>query len=71
MTTFLPLLFSVRPHLTEEEYLKTESIAKSFEAGIGKELNDKLHDKNKHSRNWVNVIQVMSNLSTTNHCGIG
>ena len=43
----------MKPHLTEEEYLKTESIAKKFEAGIGKELNDKLHNRNKHSKNWV------------------
>ena len=47
------IFIAVRPHLTDEEYRQTEFVVQQFGNGIGKELHQKLVDRNKHSRNWV------------------
>ncbi|CAH1264094.1 CROT [Branchiostoma lanceolatum] len=46
-------LYSVKPHVTEEEYKKTEAVVKEFETGAGKELHKKLLDRAKTHRNWL------------------
>ncbi|XP_066301404.1 peroxisomal carnitine O-octanoyltransferase-like isoform X1 [Branchiostoma lanceolatum] len=46
-------LYSVKPHVTEEEYKKTEAVVKEFETGSGKELHKKLLDRAKTHRNWL------------------
>ena len=46
-------MFVVRPLVSENEYKKTEALAKDFAAGIGKELHKKLMEKSNHVRNWV------------------
>ncbi|XP_077160259.1 peroxisomal carnitine O-octanoyltransferase isoform X2 [Paroedura picta] len=46
-------LDSVKPFLNEEEYQRTESIVKAFEYGIGKELQQKLLERAKVQRNWL------------------
>ncbi|XP_015283929.1 PREDICTED: peroxisomal carnitine O-octanoyltransferase, partial [Gekko japonicus] len=46
-------LDSVKPFLNEEEYQQTESIVKAFENGIGKELQQKLLERAKVKRNWL------------------
>ncbi|XP_075067972.1 peroxisomal carnitine O-octanoyltransferase isoform X1 [Mixophyes fleayi] len=44
---------SVKPFLNEQEYEKTCSIVKSFEDGIGKELHQKLLERARTRRNWL------------------
>lgn len=51
--TLYRYLDSVRPLVTEEEFTKTEAIAKEFAAGVGKELQRKLLEKSNHVRNWL------------------
>ncbi|XP_053119935.1 peroxisomal carnitine O-octanoyltransferase isoform X2 [Hemicordylus capensis] len=46
-------LDSVRPFLNQEEYKKTEDIVKKFENGIGKQLHQKLIERAKVKRNWL------------------
>ncbi|XP_061441604.1 peroxisomal carnitine O-octanoyltransferase isoform X2 [Rhineura floridana] len=46
-------LDSVRPFLNQEEYQRTHDIVKRFENGIGKELQQKLLERAKVKRNWL------------------
>ena len=46
---------TVRPHLTDAEYRRTESIVSNFGSGIGKDLHEKLVQRHKFSRNWVKM----------------
>ncbi|XP_060104426.1 peroxisomal carnitine O-octanoyltransferase [Heteronotia binoei] len=46
-------LDSVKSFLNQEEYQRTESIVKAFENGIGKELQQKLLERAKVKRNWL------------------
>lgn len=46
-------LDSVRPHVTDGEYRQTEELCRQFEAGDGKELHEKLLQKVKRERNWL------------------
>ncbi|KAH0627482.1 hypothetical protein JD844_003231 [Phrynosoma platyrhinos] len=62
-------LDSVRPFLNEEEYQRTQDIVKRFENGIGKELQQKLLERAKVKRNWLeewwlNVAYLEARLST-------
>lgn len=44
---------SVKPFLNEEEYKKTHRIVKDFENGAGKELHQKLLERARTRRNWL------------------
>ncbi|XP_054420077.1 peroxisomal carnitine O-octanoyltransferase isoform X2 [Pteronotus mesoamericanus] len=46
-------LESVKPFATKEEYKKTEEIVQKFQNGIGKKLHQKLLERAKGKRNWL------------------
>nr|XP_051696109.1 peroxisomal carnitine O-octanoyltransferase isoform X1 [Oryctolagus cuniculus]XP_051696110.1 peroxisomal carnitine O-octanoyltransferase isoform X1 [Oryctolagus cuniculus]XP_051696113.1 peroxisomal carnitine O-octanoyltransferase isoform X1 [Oryctolagus cuniculus] len=46
-------LESVKPFANEEEYKKTEEIVQKFQNGIGAELHQKLLERAKGKRNWL------------------
>ncbi|XP_004702696.1 peroxisomal carnitine O-octanoyltransferase isoform X2 [Echinops telfairi] len=46
-------LDSVKPFANEEEYRKTEEIVKNFQNGIGEKLQQKLLQRAKEKRNWL------------------
>ncbi|XP_061179737.1 peroxisomal carnitine O-octanoyltransferase-like [Saccostrea echinata] len=46
-------LESVKPHVTDEEYRQTEFIVQQFASGVGKELHQKLAEKARNERNWL------------------
>ena len=48
-------MFTVKPHLTREEFLHTEFLVNEFASGIGKELQRKLEIRAKSMRNWVTI----------------
>ncbi|XP_074904650.1 peroxisomal carnitine O-octanoyltransferase isoform X1 [Buteo buteo] len=69
-------LDAVKPFLNQEEYQRTEDIVKKFESGIGKELHQKLLERAKTRRNWLedwwlNVAYLDLRISTQIHCNIG
>ncbi|KAF4800617.1 peroxisomal carnitine O-octanoyltransferase isoform X3 [Turdus rufiventris] len=69
-------LDAVKPFLNEEEYQRTEDIVKKFENGIGKELHQKLLERAKMRRNWLedwwlNVAYLDLRISTQIHCNMG
>ncbi|XP_063268888.1 peroxisomal carnitine O-octanoyltransferase [Prinia subflava] len=69
-------LDAVKPFLNEEEYQRTEDIVKKFENGIGKELHQKLLERAKTRRNWLedwwlNVAYLDLRISTQIHCNMG
>lgn len=51
--TIKKYLDSVRAIVSEEDYKATEAIAKQFASGVGAKLHEKLLQKAKHSRNWL------------------
>lgn len=51
--TLLKYLDSIRPHVTQEEFLVTEKIVKQFENGLGQRLQRKLEEKGANEKNWV------------------
>ncbi|XP_070566797.1 peroxisomal carnitine O-octanoyltransferase-like isoform X2 [Ptychodera flava] len=53
--TLKKYLDSVKPHTNTDEFKKTVQIVKSFEEGIGKELHEKLVEKSKQERNWLEM----------------
>ncbi|NWI08301.1 OCTC octanoyltransferase, partial [Crypturellus soui] len=69
-------LDAVKPFLNQEEYQRTEHIVKNFENGIGKELHQKLLERAKTRRNWLedwwqNVVYLDLRISTQIYCNIG
>ncbi|NXM37412.1 OCTC octanoyltransferase, partial [Oxyruncus cristatus] len=69
-------LDAVKPFLNQEEYRRTEDIVKKFENGIGKELHQKLLERAKMRRNWLedwwlNVAYLDLRISTQIHCNMG
>ncbi|XP_008059501.1 peroxisomal carnitine O-octanoyltransferase [Carlito syrichta] len=46
-------LESVKPFANEEEYKKTEAIVQKFQNGIGEKLQQKLLERAKGKRNWL------------------
>ncbi|XP_036103334.1 peroxisomal carnitine O-octanoyltransferase [Molossus molossus] len=46
-------LESVKPFANEEEYKKTEEIVQKFQNGIGEKLHQKLLERAKGKRNWL------------------
>ncbi|XP_061202088.1 peroxisomal carnitine O-octanoyltransferase isoform X1 [Neopsephotus bourkii] len=69
-------LDAVKPFLNQEEYQRTENIVKKFKNGIGKELHEKLLERAKTRRNWLedwwlNVAYLDLRISTQIHCNIG
>ncbi|KAL3831992.1 hypothetical protein ACJMK2_023676 [Sinanodonta woodiana] len=44
---------SVKPHLTDDEFRRTQFIVQQFASGIGKDLHFKLLEKAKYVRNWL------------------
>ncbi|NWW01485.1 OCTC octanoyltransferase, partial [Oreocharis arfaki] len=69
-------LDAVKPFLNQEEYQRTEDIVKKFENGIGKELHQKLLERAKMRRNWLedwwlNVAYLDLRISTQIHCNMG
>ncbi|KGL74428.1 Peroxisomal carnitine O-octanoyltransferase, partial [Tinamus guttatus] len=69
-------LDAVKPFLNQEEYLRTEHIVKNFENGIGKELHQKLLERAKSRRNWLeewwqNVAYLDLRISTQIYYNIG
>ncbi|XP_021529909.1 peroxisomal carnitine O-octanoyltransferase isoform X2 [Aotus nancymaae] len=46
-------LESVKPFANEEEYKKTEEIVHKFQSGIGEKLHQKLLERAKGKRNWL------------------
>ncbi|XP_074756319.1 peroxisomal carnitine O-octanoyltransferase isoform X2 [Athene noctua] len=68
-------LDAVKPFLNQEEYQRTEDIVKKFENGIGKELHQKLLERAKTRRNWLedwwlNVAYLDLRISTQIHCNM-
>lgn len=47
--------FAVGPFLTEDELAETETLVKAFQVGKGKELQEKLVERSKATKNWVNA----------------
>ena len=45
--------FAARPFLTPEEWTETERMVNEFEMGEGKELQDKLVERSRGTKNWV------------------
>ncbi|KAM6315274.1 peroxisomal carnitine O-octanoyltransferase [Aegotheles albertisi] len=69
-------LDSVKPFLNQEEYQRTENIVKNFENGIGKELHQKLLERAKTRRNWLedwwlNAAYLDLRISTQIYCNMG
>ncbi|KAM9574576.1 peroxisomal carnitine O-octanoyltransferase [Guaruba guarouba] len=69
-------LDAVKPFLNQEEYQRTEDIVKKFKNGIGKELHEKLLERAKSRRNWLedwwlNVAYLDLRISTQIHCNMG
>ncbi|KAM6411835.1 LOW QUALITY PROTEIN: peroxisomal carnitine O-octanoyltransferase [Pluvialis apricaria] len=68
-------LDAVKPFLNQEEYQRTEDIVKKFENGIGKELHQKLLERAKTRRNWLEDWWLSAYLdlriSTQIHCNMG
>ncbi|XP_044280569.1 peroxisomal carnitine O-octanoyltransferase isoform X2 [Varanus komodoensis] len=69
-------LDSVRPFLNQEEYQRTQDIVKRFENGIGKELQQKLLQRAKVKRNWLeewwlNVAYLDARFSTQIYYNFG
>ncbi|XP_062983410.1 peroxisomal carnitine O-octanoyltransferase [Elgaria multicarinata webbii] len=69
-------LDSVRPFLNQEEYQRTQDIVKRFENGIGKELQQKLLERAKVKRNWLeewwlNVAYLDARLPTQIYYNFG
>ncbi|NXI44822.1 OCTC octanoyltransferase, partial [Galbula dea] len=69
-------LDAVKPFLNQEEYQRTEEIVKRFEHGIGKELHQKLLERAKTRRNWLedwwlNVAYLDLRIATQIHCNMG
>ena len=48
-------LDSVKPHVTEDEFLTTKDIVENFEKNEGQILHQRLLDRAKNHRNWVRV----------------
>ena len=48
-------LDSVKPHVTEDEFLTTKGIVENFEKNEGQILHQRLLDRAKNHRNWVRV----------------
>ena len=48
-------LDSVKPHLTNEEFLNTKQIVDNFEKNEGIILHQRLADRAKDRKNWVNL----------------
>ncbi|NXH11674.1 OCTC octanoyltransferase, partial [Bucco capensis] len=68
-------LDAVKPFLNQEEYERTEEIVKQFEHGVGKELHQKLLERAKARRNWLeewwlNVAYLDLRISTQIHCNM-
>ncbi|KAM9387715.1 peroxisomal carnitine O-octanoyltransferase [Phaethornis superciliosus] len=68
-------LDAVKPFLNQEEYERTENIVKNFENGIGKELHQKLLERAKTRRNWLedwwlNAAYLDLRISTQIHCNM-
>ncbi|XP_059155406.1 peroxisomal carnitine O-octanoyltransferase-like [Physella acuta] len=53
--TLKKYLQSVKPLVTEDEYKKTEFIVQQFASGEGKYLHEKLKEKAKNKRNWLEL----------------
>ncbi|GFU17044.1 peroxisomal carnitine O-octanoyltransferase [Nephila pilipes] len=51
--TISKYLDSVKSHVTEEEFMRTEEIAQNFQNGIGEDLHAKLLQKATSERNWL------------------
>uniref|UniRef100_A0A8C5T8U9 Peroxisomal carnitine O-octanoyltransferase n=1 Tax=Malurus cyaneus samueli TaxID=2593467 RepID=A0A8C5T8U9_9PASS len=69
-------LDAVKPFLNQEEYQRTEDIVKKFENGIGKQLHQKLLERAKMRRNWLedwwlNVAYLDLRIATQIHCNMG
>uniref|UniRef100_A0A8D0HQR9 Peroxisomal carnitine O-octanoyltransferase n=2 Tax=Sphenodon punctatus TaxID=8508 RepID=A0A8D0HQR9_SPHPU len=69
-------LDAVKPFLNQEEYQRTESIIKKFEDGIGKKLQQKLLERARVKRNWLeewwlNVTYLEARLSTQIYYNFG
>ncbi|NWR28898.1 OCTC octanoyltransferase, partial [Tachuris rubrigastra] len=69
-------LDAVKPFLNKEEYQRTEDVVKKFENGLGKELHQKLLERAKMRRNWLedwwlNVAYLDLRISTQIHCNMG
>ena len=55
-------LDSVKPHLTYEEFVKTKEIVDNFEENEGKILHQRLLDRAKERKNWVNQMMFLYNI---------
>ncbi|XP_064022938.1 peroxisomal carnitine O-octanoyltransferase isoform X2 [Pogoniulus pusillus] len=69
-------LEAVKPFLNDEEYQRTQETVERFGNGIGKELHQKLLERAKTRRNWLeewwlNVAYLDLRLATQIHCNIG
>ncbi|KAJ8024622.1 Peroxisomal carnitine O-octanoyltransferase [Holothuria leucospilota] len=51
--TLTKYLESVKPFVSEEEYRETEGIVRHFGNGVGKTLHQKLVEKAKKEKNWI------------------
>lgn len=49
-------VFSVKPFLTDEEYLQTDFLVNEFKSGLGKDLQKILLERGKTKRNWVSIL---------------
>lgn len=52
-STLSKYLESIKPFVSEIEFLNTEKILSDFENGIGSKLDFILRDKARKERNWV------------------
>ena len=45
---------TAKPFLTDEEFEETEKVVREFGNGVGRTLHEKLVEKSKTTKNWVN-----------------
>ena len=51
-------LDSVKPHVTEQEFVDTKEIVNQFEKNEGSVLHQRLVDRAKGHRNWVSKLDI-------------
>ena len=57
--TLTRYLDSVKPHVTEEEFLTTKQIVNQFEKNEGSVLHQRLVDRARDHKNWVSIINLI------------
>ncbi|KAH3716073.1 hypothetical protein DPMN_058789 [Dreissena polymorpha] len=57
-------LDSVRPHITDSEFMQTEILVQQFASGVGKDLHKQLVKRASINRNWACLSSIVLCLRT-------